>query len=73
MVRGAGANDAAGVPDPTSPPPQCVLLPSALPFRHLRPIALRIMAGTHYSTAADKAGWRWGKAERKLLTRIEGD
>lgn len=53
MVRGAGANDAAGVP--TDFAPQCVLLPSALPFRHLRPIALRIMAGTHYSTAADKA------------------
>ena len=56
---------------PTSPP-QCVLLPNALPFRHLRPIALRIMAGTHYPTAADKADAS-GKAERKLLTRIEGD
>ena len=53
MVRGAGANDAAGVP--TDLVPQCVLLPNASPFRHLRPIALRIMAGTHYPTAADKA------------------
>ena len=53
MVRGAGANDAAGVP--TDFAPQCVLLPNASPFRHLRPIALRIMAGTHYPTAADKA------------------
>ena len=53
MVRRAGANDAAGVP--TDFAPQCVLLPNALPFRHLRPIALRIMAGTHYPTAADKA------------------
>lgn len=53
MVRGAGANDAAGIP--TDFAPQCVLLPNASPFRHLRPIALRIMAGTHYPTAADKA------------------
>ena len=53
MVRGAGANDTTGIPTDIAlvrPVATCLAVPP------LRPRCfLRLMAGTHYPTMADKA------------------
>ena len=71
MVRGAGANDAAGIPTDFAPP-QCVLLPNASPFRHLRPSLFALWQAPIIQPRRIRQ-MASGKAERKLLTRIEGD